>query len=44
MGKHSRRARTLTTFRDVPWNGPYCETLGYRELSGSQIGSEVPAE
>lgn len=42
--RHSRPATTLTTFRDVPWNGPYYETLGYRELSGSEIGSEVSAE
>lgn len=43
-GRHSRPATTLTTFRDVPWNGPYYETLGYRELSGSEIGCEVSAE
>jgi GNAT superfamily N-acetyltransferase len=41
---NSRPATTLTTFRDVPWNGPYYETLGYQELSGSEIGSEVSAE
>jgi ribosomal protein S18 acetylase RimI-like enzyme len=23
---------TLTTFRDVPWNGPWYRTLGFREL------------
>jgi GNAT superfamily N-acetyltransferase len=42
--RHRRPATTLTTFRDVPWNGPYYETLGYRELSASEIGSEVSAE
>jgi len=42
--RHSRPATTLTTFRDVPWNSPYYETLGYRELSGSEIGNEVSAE
>lgn len=36
-------ATTLTTFRDVPWNRPYYETLGYRELSGAEIGSELAA-
>jgi GNAT superfamily N-acetyltransferase len=25
-------AITLTTFRDVPWNGPYYRRLGFREL------------
>jgi GNAT superfamily N-acetyltransferase len=25
-------ALTLTTFRDVPWNGPYYERLGFRVL------------
>jgi ribosomal protein S18 acetylase RimI-like enzyme len=24
---------TLTTFRDVPWNGPYYEKLGFRVVS-----------
>ena len=41
---NSRPATTLTTFRDVPWNGPYYETLGYRELSATEIGIEVSAE
>jgi hypothetical protein len=25
-------AVTLTTFRDVPWNGPWYARLGFREL------------
>jgi GNAT superfamily N-acetyltransferase len=41
---NSRPATTLTTFRDVPWNGPYYKKLGYRELAGSEIGSEVLRE
>jgi GNAT superfamily N-acetyltransferase len=41
---NTRPATTLTTFRDVPWNGPYYKTLGYRELSGSEIGIELSAE
>jgi GNAT superfamily N-acetyltransferase len=40
---NQRPATTLTTFRDVPWNGPYYDTLGYRELSDSEIGSELAA-
>jgi ribosomal protein S18 acetylase RimI-like enzyme len=41
---NNRPATTLTTFRDVPWNGPYYETLGYQELSDSEVGSDVSAE
>ena len=26
------RALTLTTYRDVPWNRPYYERLGFREI------------
>jgi GNAT superfamily N-acetyltransferase len=41
-GRRSERpATTLTTFRDVPWNGPYYETLGYRVLASAEIGGEV---
>jgi GNAT superfamily N-acetyltransferase len=32
---------TLTTFRDVPWNGPYYAGLGYRELADHEIGPEL---
>ena len=34
---------TLTTFRDVPWNGPYYARLGYRELAGPELGPELVA-
>jgi GNAT superfamily N-acetyltransferase len=27
------RALTLTTFREVPWNAPYYQRLGFRELT-----------
>lgn len=30
---------TLTTFRDIPWNGPYYERLGFREVP--DLGAEV---
>jgi GNAT superfamily N-acetyltransferase len=42
--RNHRPATTLTTFRDVLWNGPYYEKLGYRMLSGSEIGSDISAE
>lgn len=32
-------AMTLTTFTEVPWNGPYYERLGFRYLSA---GEETP--
>ena len=36
-----RPATTLTTFRDVPWNGPYYLRLGYRVLRQADIGPEL---
>ncbi|PWR16712.1 GNAT family N-acetyltransferase [Micromonospora sicca] len=30
-------ALTLTTFRSVPWNGPYYARCGFRELTGAQV-------
>ena len=30
-------AVTLTTFRDVPWNAPYYERLGFRTLAADEI-------
>ncbi len=36
-----RPATTLTTFRGVPWNGPYYRRLGYREIHGGGIGPEL---
>jgi GNAT superfamily N-acetyltransferase len=30
---HGFDAVTLTTFRDVPWNGPYYEGFGFRTLT-----------
>ena len=35
------RAMTLTTFADVPWNAPYYRRLGFREMSGAEIGPEL---
>ena len=36
-----RSATTLTTFRDVPWNGPYYLRLGYRVLPDECVGPEL---
>jgi ribosomal protein S18 acetylase RimI-like enzyme len=41
--RDDRPATTLTTFRDVPWNGPYYERLGYREVPAAEIASELAA-
>lgn len=39
----ARGPLTLTTFRDVAWNGPYYERLGFRWLTDDEIGPELRA-
>ena len=36
-------AITLTTFRDVPWNGPLYRHLGFRFLDHDALGPELAA-
>lgn len=36
-------ALSLTTFRDVPWNGPYYERLGFSVLAPSDRGPALVA-
>ncbi|MGW4941064.1 GNAT family N-acetyltransferase [Actinoplanes sp. NPDC004185] len=36
-------ALTLTTFRDVQWNGPYYERLGFTVLPGAEQRPELQA-
>jgi GNAT superfamily N-acetyltransferase len=38
-----RRAITLTTFTDVPWNRPLYEHLGFRVLTEAELGPELRA-
>jgi GNAT superfamily N-acetyltransferase len=38
-----RPVLTLTTFSEVPWNRPLYEHLGFRVLSGTEIGPELRA-
>ena len=40
---YSRRLSniTLTTFRDLPWNGPFYSSLGFRVLSTQQIDARL---
>lgn len=37
------RALTLTTFRDVAFNGPFYARRGFRELDEAQLGPELAA-
>lgn len=34
---------TLTTFRDVPWNGPYYQRLGWVVVPADQVGPDLAA-
>ncbi|RZT83419.1 N-acetylglutamate synthase-like GNAT family acetyltransferase [Pseudonocardia sediminis] len=36
-------ALTLTTFRDVPWNGPYYARCGFRTLDDDELGPGLRA-
>jgi GNAT superfamily N-acetyltransferase len=36
-------ALTLTTFTDVPWNGPYYRRCGFRPIPESELGPELAA-
>jgi len=48
-GPRGVRRLTLTTFRDIPWNGPYYERLGFHEVPdlaaevflGRQVAEQV---
>jgi GNAT superfamily N-acetyltransferase len=38
-----RGALTLTTFTEVPWNGPYYVRLGFRALADDELGPGLRA-
>jgi GNAT superfamily N-acetyltransferase len=40
---HGYRAITLTTWRDVPWNGPFYRKLGFEELPDAALGPGLAA-
>jgi len=42
-GDRGLGAVTLTTFRDVPWNGPWYVALGFRDLRADELGPELCA-
>lgn len=37
----SGRLLCLTTYRHLPWNAPYYAALGFRVLTGSELGPEL---
>jgi GNAT superfamily N-acetyltransferase len=41
--REGRPALTLTTFRDVPWNAPYYERLGFETIDPARYGPELAA-
>jgi len=42
-GAEGHHAVTLTTFRDVRWNAPFYERLGFRALAPSELTAELAA-
>jgi len=34
---------SLSTFRDIPWNGPYYRRLGFEPMPAEAIGPELRA-
>jgi len=40
---HQMAALTLTTFREVPWNAPYYERLGFQTVEDGERGPELVA-
>lgn len=42
-GAASYRALTLTTFSDLPWNGPFYRSCGFAEIDASKVGERLAA-
>jgi GNAT superfamily N-acetyltransferase len=40
---HGYQAITLTTWRDVPWNGPFYRKLGFEEVVDASLGPALAA-
>ncbi|QQS45152.1 MAG: GNAT family N-acetyltransferase [Acidobacteriota bacterium] len=36
-----KKRMTLSTFRDIAWNAPFYEKLGFREMKEEEMGSEL---
>lgn len=43
-GNSGFKAVTLTTFRDVPWNGPFYERLGFEEVTALDAHPRLAGE
>ena len=41
--RHGLTGMTLITFRGVPWNAPYYERLGFRELAETEVSPGLAA-
>ena len=41
--EHGLSELTLTTYVDVPWNGPYYRRLGFRFMQEDEIGEQLRA-
>ena len=41
--RHGHARMTLTTFSDVPWNGPYYQRLGWEVLAEDDLGPQLRA-
>jgi predicted N-acetyltransferase YhbS len=41
--RHELTGMTLITFRGVPWNAPYYERLGFRELAETEVSPGLAA-
>ena len=39
--QHDFSVLTLTTFTDVPWNGPYYRRLGFEEIPNADLGPDL---
>jgi len=41
--QHGMAALTLTTYADLPWNGPYYQRLGFRVVPVDELGADLRA-
>lgn len=41
--QHGMAALTLTTYAEVPWNGPYYQRLGFRVVPANELGAGLRA-
>jgi hypothetical protein len=34
---------TLTTFRDIPWNGPFYQSMGFEPIASEKLDTRLSA-